>query len=205
MYMRKTLAIALVCIAGPGVVSAADFSDPTWPCVQRKVERLSVGLMWPNPIPESMPEDEATRDAIHALATKLAVRRIELDEIQPDVAAFADTYGGDAALLGLVFEDVFDSLATRRTRIINGIGDFSLSQIGLSEKIDDARVEMDTEMAKDDPDFDKVDALEEQIDWDQTIYTDRQQSITYLCETPTLLEKRLFGIAQMLQAEMQEG
>ena len=54
-------------------------------------------------------------------------------------------------------------------------------------------------MAKSEPDYDRVDALEEQLDWDQIIYTDRQRSIQYICETPVLLERRLFGIAQMLQ------
>ena len=67
-----------------------------------------------------------------------------------------------------------------------------------------ARAKIDTLMAASEPDFDRVDALEEQIDWDQVIHTDRQRSITYLCETPTLLERRLFGIAQMLQQAIRE-
>ena len=37
------------------------------------------------------------------------------------------------------------------------------------------------------------------VDWDQVIFSDRQQSIVYLCETPQLIEKRLFAIARMLQ------
>ena len=203
MILRGTLVIAAFLGAAPGW--AADFSDPTWPCVQRKVERLSVGLMWPQPIPETAPEDASVRDDIHDLATRLAVRRIPVEEIRDDVAGFAEAHQGDPALLGLVFDDVFGSLSGRRTQIISGIGEFSLSQIALSERIEAARQEMDAEMAKDEPDFDRVDALEEQLDWDQTIYSDRQQSITYLCETPVLLEKRLFEIAQMLQAEAQGG
>ena len=107
--------------------------------------------------------------------------------------------------MGAVFAEVFDTLASRRTRIIDGIGDFSLGQIALSEKIDAGRAEMDAQMAKDDPDFDRVDALEEQVDWDQRIFSDRQQTITYLCETPTLLEKRLYAISQMLQEAGQGG
>ena len=90
-------------------------------------------------------------------------------------------------------------LSKRRARIINGIGDFSLGQIALSKKIDTSRAEMDVIIAKDAPDYDRVDALEEQIDWDQVIYTDRQRNIQYLCETPVLLERRLFSLAQMLQ------
>ncbi len=54
-------------------------------------------------------------------------------------------------------------------------------------------------MEADEPDYDRVDAIEEQLAWDERIYSDRQRSIIYLCETPTLLERRLYGIAQMLQ------
>lgn len=60
-------------------------------------------------------------------------------------------------------------------------------------------------MAQAEPDYDRVDALEEQVDWDQRIFTDRQKTITYLCETPTLLEKRLYAISQMLQEAGQSG
>ena len=48
-------------------------------------------------------------------------------------------------------------------------------------------------------DFDTVDKLEEQLDWDERIYRDRAKSLTYVCETPVLLEKRLFALAQILQ------
>jgi hypothetical protein len=58
---------------------------------------------------------------------------------------------------------------------------------------------MSGEMAKPEPDFDKVDDLEEQLDWDQVIFSDRQRSIEYLCETPVIIERRLFEIARMLQ------
>ena len=85
------------------------------------------------------------------------------------------------------------------------VGHSNEPQIALSEKIDAGRAEMDAQMAKDDPDFDRVDALEEQVDWDQRIFSDRQQTITYLCETPTLLEKRLYAISQMLQEAGQGG
>ena len=61
---------------------------------------------------------------------------------------------------------------------------------------------MDQEMKKAEPDFDRVDALEVQLDWDERIYADRQQSLTYVCETPVLLERRLYAIAQLLEAKL---
>ncbi|WP_424968615.1 hypothetical protein [Dinoroseobacter sp. S375] len=198
--MFRPLALSLALLAPSLPALAADYSDPTWPCVQRKVETLSPGLMWAFPLdPAAVAPDEARDQDVRELAGYLSLRRVPLEELEPRVAAFAETYGGDPEALGLAFYTVFDTLSKRRSRIINGIGDFSLSQIALAEQIDANRVAMDVQMAKDAPDFDAVDALEEKIDWDQIIYTDRQRNIAYLCETPTLLERRLFGIAQMLQ------
>ena len=194
------VALSGLCLATP--VLATDYSDPTWPCVQRKVGQLSVGLMWAGPVPEATPEGLA--EDVQHLADTLAVRRIAPQDLAPEIAAFAERHDGSPEALGLVFERVFERLSRRRDRIMHGIEEFSLSQIALSEKIEAARGEMSAQMALEDPDFDKVDALEEQLDWDQLIYSDRQQNITYLCETPTLLEKRLYAIAQLLQAEMRQ-
>lgn len=200
--MRTTsrpLAIVGAMILSATTAMAADFADPTWPCVQRKVDRLSVGLMWPDP-PAAPDLSDEVSTAVDDLVARLSLRRIPVEDLPPYVAAFTEAHGHDRALLGHVFSEVFDRLARTRSTVIAGIEDYSLDQIALSERIDAARVEMDTQMAGDDPDFDRVDALEEQIDWDQRIYTDRQRSLTYVCETPVLLEKRLYSIAQMLAA-----
>lgn len=189
------MALAMFGMAGPGL--AADFSDPTWPCVQRKVADLSLGLMWPNQVDGS--EGIGNPEEIDEIAGLLALRRIELEDLQPQVAEFATRYNGDPDVLGLVFQRVFDTLSKRRARIISGIEKFSLNQIDLADKIDGTRVEMEQALAAEPPDFDRVDALEEQLDWDQLIYSDRQRSITYLCETPQIIERRLFAISQMLQ------
>lgn len=199
--MLKHLSLCTLLAAGLALpAQAADFADPSWPCVQRKVENLSLGLMWPDPVdPDSLPENASLRSAISELASVLSLRRIEVAKLEPQVASFTAEHGGDEAVLGHVFAQTFNTLNKRRSRIINGIGDFSLGQIALSESIDTNRAEMDEILAKTEPDFDRVDKLEEQIDWDQVIYTDRQRNIQYLCETPVLLERRLFSIAQMLQ------
>lgn len=179
---------------------SADFSDPTWPCVQRKIENLSMGLMWPHPVAL----DTAVASDVLELSETLALRRVALEDAAAAVEAFAARHDGDPEVLGQVFARVFAALSTRRARIIQGIGEFSLGQIALAKKIDATRQEMDRLMAADAPDYDKVDKLEEQLDWDQVIFSDRQRSITYLCETPVLLEQRLFGIAQMMQAVLRD-
>ncbi|MFK7751807.1 MAG: hypothetical protein AB8B51_04590 [Sedimentitalea sp.] len=201
MPIAKPIVLTLAMLGCGLPANAANFADPTWPCVQRKVASLSVGLMWALPIDTTaQPDDATTRADVAELAGLLALRRVDLGDLQPRIDAFAAKYDGDSHLLGLVFHQVFERLSKRRTRIINGIGRFSLSQIALAEQIDANRAEMDNALDKAKPDFDRVDALEEQLDWDQVIFTDRQRNIAYLCETPTLLERRLFSLAQSLQA-----
>lgn len=197
MSNGKLIVLALVWLGAAGPGQAADYSDPTWPCIQRKVEDLSLGLMWPYQVPDSETAENSTD--IDEIAGLLALRRIDLEDLRPQVAEFAARYNGDPDILGQVFQRVFDTLSKRRKRIIAGIGEFSLNQIDMAEKIDLARVEMEQALSSDPPDYDRIDALEEQLDWDQLIYSDRQRSISYLCETPQIIERRLFAISQMLQ------
>lgn len=187
---RLALFLALV----PAVAGAADFSDPDWPCIQRKVENLSPGLMWPNPVTRSALPPEAAD-----LASMLALRRVSLEEAETQVRAFMDkTPTADAQLLGNIFYDAFDKLADDRHRLITGIARYSRNQIALSKKIDNSHTEMAKLTAENNQDFDRIDKLEEQIDWDERIYKDRSQALTYVCETPVIIEKRAYAIAQLL-------
>ncbi len=204
MKRYAALAAVLAMVSLPGAVRAADFADPSWPCVQRKVENLSVGLMWPAPIPEGKLTGEVAGDASD-LAQRFALRKLTLEEVRPAMDAFVEKHGRDPALLGQVFRESFERLARTRRAIMKGIGAYSLSQIALADRIEKARDEMDTLMQAAEPDYDRVDALEEQIDWDERIYNERRQSLTYVCETPVLLEKRLYAIAQMLQSASEGG
>ena len=173
---------------------AADFSDPTWPCIQRKVENLSAGLMWPTPVDKV----ELTPEAEN-LATLLALRRVSLEDAERQVSDFVGkTPSSDARLLGNVFQRVFDKLSSDRQRLMSGIARYSESQIRLAQKIDQSQGEMARLTAETNPDFDRIDKLEEQLDWDERIYHDRARALTYVCETPVLLEKRAYAIAQLL-------
>ncbi|WP_417672047.1 hypothetical protein [Roseibium sp.] len=192
------LSILGVLLLNTAETKAATFNDPTWPCLQRKVENLSLGLMWSGPLDDAESSSELPPQA-NDLAIRLSLRRISLEEAEPMVSAFVETRpGADQHLMGRIFKEVFDKLNSDRKRIITGIESYSLKQIALAKKIDDTRKKMDTMMAASTPDYDEIDRLEEQLDWDERIYRDRTKSLTYVCETPVLLEKRLYGIAKIL-------
>ncbi len=177
---------------------AATYSDPSWPCIQRKVEDLSLGIMWPHPIGDEKIA-ASLQPAAGDLAAKLALRRISLEEAKPLVAEFAKTHPAtDRDVFGQIFKMVFDRLSADRRKIIAGIEKYSFKQIALSKDIDKTRGDVASLMKAGEPDYDKIDQLEEKLDWDERVYRDRAQSLTYVCETPILLEKRLYAIAQLL-------
>ena len=72
--------------------------------------------------------------------------------------------------------------------------------IAQAAQVQARRARMATLEAADKPDFDAIDAEEKALDWDQRIFTERQQSLTYVCETPVILEQRLFALGRALAA-----
>lgn len=191
MMKAVNLVLLLALVPGPGV--AADFSDPDWPCIQRKVENLSAGLMWPHPVTKAALAPEAEE-----LAAVLALRRVSLEEAETHVRDFVARHPSDEQALGSIFQGVFDRLSENRKRLISGIARYSQSQIALSARIDADRIEMAKLSGEKAPDFDRIDKLEEEMDWNERIYLDRSRALTYVCETPVLIEKRVYAIAQIL-------
>ncbi|RYI14311.1 MAG: hypothetical protein EON48_11985, partial [Acetobacteraceae bacterium] len=50
--------------------------------------------------------------------------------------------------------------------------------------------------------FEKIDAEEEKLDWDVRIFTDRQAQLTYVCETPVILEQRAFALGRAIAGHL---
>ncbi len=178
-------------------VTAASFDDPEWPCIQRKVESLSVGQMWPGPYPET---DWRSVEALRTLGPALAQRRVSLEEVEERAADYAATLPEEdrAEHLALLFTAVLDQINAQRSQLISGIGRYAGRQTALAERVDQRRAEIAALMDAEDKDFDRIDEIEEALDWDTRIFRERAQSLTYVCEAPVLLEQRAFAIARLL-------
>ncbi|WP_111428814.1 hypothetical protein [Rhodobacteraceae bacterium DSL-40] len=189
-------AVAALCatLIMPLAAAAQPAEDPSWPCIQRKVETLSLGLMWPHPVEAAEPDAEQK-----ALIETLALRRVSLDEAKSLVGDYAASHPDLSEQdLGVIFEGVFERLSKERRRLVNGIERYAESQQTLSRKIDEERVAFREAEAVEPPDYDQLDKLEAEMDWNERIFHDRAQSLTYVCETPVLIEQRLYAIAQIL-------
>ena len=203
------LALAASLALGAAPARAADFSDPTWPCVQRKVPNLSWGMMWTGlPLDGSL-GDWREDDRVRPLAARIAVRRTPMEEVETRVAEFAETLeGGEEARarrLSLLFKGAFELIDRERAQIISGIGRYAQKQQALADRIDETRIELAELREVEDPSFDQQDRMEllaDTVAWDTRIFDERQQSLIYVCESPVILEKRAFSVARAIMAHL---
>ena len=204
---RSLWAVAAV-FAGllTGQAAAQVQEDPDWPCIQRKVPHLSVAQMWAGP---PLPEDDAWRDdpELARLVSAISARRTDLDEVRALLAELGPAEGRSRdERLPALFAGVFEAIDRERARVIAGIGRFARKQRTLAERIDARDAELraaEAAAAPDDHDAaDRVEAMQDALAWDIRIFQDRQRSLTHVCESPVILERRAFAVAQMIQAEL---
>ncbi|NEU12529.1 hypothetical protein G3T14_10315 [Methylobacterium sp. BTF04] len=206
--MIRTFALSLLAlgiVAGPA--SAQPKGDPDWPCVQRKVSTLSPGSVWTGP---DIAQAGAWGDDFEAasLAQKIASRRTELSDVDPMIDEFAAKAGADKdKRLTRVYAGVFEVLNGERNKVIAGIARYSQGQRRMAERIRDEADKIsatkDGPSAQDAREMPKeASDLETKFAWDRRIFQERSQSLTYVCEVPTLLEQRLGEIARRIQAKL---
>lgn len=198
--MRAAFTALSIVFTGISPIYAAGLNDPDWPCIQRRVDTLSAAVMWPHP-PENQAETGTLSPEAARLAELLALRRLSLEEAESAVDATADLTKEDYTA---IFSDVFDRLNQRRVEVMGGITRYARNQARMAQEIDALRSEIATLSKAETPDFDRIDQLEEDLDWRARVFDDRRRSLTYACEAPVLLEKRLYSLAQILAARVAE-
>ena len=189
----RYLIVALGLLAG--AAQADTGTDPDWPCIQRKQPHLSLGQMWSGPAPDDAVRELARTPEIAALADRLEQRRLPLPQAEAEIADYAKS--ADNQHLTALMLAIFDRVEPHRAALMDGIARYGRKQVDLAARIEGHRHEMARLEAIDSPDFD---AQEEQLDWDMRIFQDRQQALTYVCETPVILEQRVFALGRAIAA-----
>lgn len=200
MRMARRLGLVLgAMLASVVPAAAAEFTDPTWPCVQRKVEEIAMFQMWPGPMPEG---DWREDPQIERVAARIAPRRVSMEEVEAQAVAYLEGVpeeqrGEKAAQL---FEAVLAIIQRERQEVMSGIARYARSQATLSEEVEDQQLELVrlNEAEEDAKEWDRIEELEDRLAWDTRVFRERAQSLQFVCETPVLLEQRAFAIARAL-------
>ena len=192
--------IALALAASP---ADAQPRDPDWPCVQRKVPTIAAGAIWSGPDLASAGAWDKDFEAA-ALAQSLASRRTDWAEADRLLEEFAQKARAEKAQrLTRVFVGVLELINTERGRVLQGIERYAQGQRRLAERIRDESEKITA--VKDEPGAElpkEMKDLEGQFAWDRRIFAERRQALTYVCETPVLLEQRAFELARRIAARI---
>ncbi|MFB9263844.1 hypothetical protein ACFFWD_11780 [Bradyrhizobium erythrophlei] len=196
---------ALLAIALSGQTAhAADPRYPDWPCAQAKVPEVSLAAVWAGP-----PLDEAANKwkddpRINALVTKLAARRVPVEDAQKEISDFLSGAAADKATAGkLLFAGLFETLNAQRSSVLNGLERVMRKQREAAEKIRSDTLALQALQDTTPPDQAKVDELGNQLVWETRIFEDRRRVVKFVCEVPTAIDQRLFALGRTIQQEME--
>jgi hypothetical protein len=174
-----------------------------WPCPQPRVSSISPGTIWSGPDP-ALGKDWDDDNDTAALAQKLASRRTALEEVDPLVADFAKQAGAEKSKkLTRLFVGVLDIINENRNKILEGIMRYAQGQERLAErmrdesdKISEAQDEATATVGV------AIDQKNKDFAWDQRIFKERKQALAYVCETPSILERRAYEVGKRIQAQL---
>ena len=173
---------------------------PAWrlaPCTRLLALTYPVHAYWQQAqaAPDDAVRELARTPEVAALADRLEQRRLPLPQAEAEIADYAKS--ADNQHLTALMLAIFDRVEPHRAALMDGIARYGRKQVDLAARIEGHRHEMARLEAIDSPDFD---AQEEQLDWDMRIFQDRQQALTYVCETPVILEQRVFALGRAIAA-----
>jgi len=200
--LRAVVVLAMaVPIADTAAAQSRAAADPDWPCQQIKTPTFSLAAIWAGPQLDLNSQTWRNESDVADLVAKMAQRRVSVEDVKKAIADFKAKAGadGDAKLLR-AFAAAFDDLTQQRSQIIDGLDRFGHRQKALASRI---RAENDAvEKASDEKNDGAAapgDDAQNKLLWDLRVYNDRRQTVSYVCETPTLIEQRIGEIARAVQ------
>jgi hypothetical protein len=204
MRWRGTITALLAIIASTECCFAADPRYPDWPCAQAKVPEVSLAAVWAGPPLDDVLDKWKDDPKVSALVSKLAARRISLEEAQKSITEFLTDSASEKVATGkLLFAGLFDTLNAQRSSVMGGLERVTRKQREAAEKIRSDTIALQALQGESAPDQAKIDELGNQLVWETRIFEDRQRVVKFVCEVPTAIDQRLFAFGRTIQQELE--
>jgi hypothetical protein len=199
---RAVLAIAIVAPLAPQAVAQSRSKiDSDWPCQQIKTPTFSLATIWAGPPLDLDSQSWRNEADVANLEAQMAQRRVPIADVEAAIADFKAKAGSDAnTKLLRAFAAAFTDLSQQRSQIIDG-----LDRIGRRQKALADRIRAENEAVQKSSDQNPASQApaggdsQERLLWDLRIFDDRRQTVTYVCEAPTLIEQRIGEIARAVE------
>jgi DNA polymerase III alpha subunit len=199
--MKCWIVATHVFLAVPAI--AMDARHPDWPCPQIVVPKLSVAAFWTGPSIDDVGDNWMKDQTVHDLVLRFAGRRTNLAEAEKEAAEFiVGTQAERQQRAKLLFAGLFATLGRERDDVMAGIERFSQRQQQLREKISAEMTDLRAQQDAAGQESATADKLSEQIAWETRIFDERRNTISYVCEVPSTIERRLFALARAIQQKL---
>ncbi len=196
MSLVRSLVAAVMLVPNAGVMAANP--DPDWPCMQRKVPQLSLGQVWNGPELPPAAKDWSEDAAVSALVEEVAARRLPIADAQKKIRDFAASLPAEqlAPKMAMLEQGMFDHMDAERSHVISGISRYAHRQLEMAAELRKEASDVDALRAKPDADQDEVERQTDQLNFATRIFNERAQSLTYVCDVPTIIEQRLYQLSK---------
>lgn len=183
---------------------AADPRYPDWPCNQIKVPELSVAAIWTGPPIDDVGDSWERDPQIKDLVVRLAARRTPLEDAEKAIGDFLAANAADKQTRAkLLFAGLFATLNRERTVVMNGIERFAQRRALVADRIKSEARQMRELQDAPNRDESKVNELTNSIEWDTRVFEDQRKTISYVCEVPIIIERRLGALARAIQQSIE--
>ena len=200
--VRAVLAIAIAVASAPRAIARPGVqADPDWPCQQIKVPTFSLAAVWTGPALDLNSQSWRDDNDISDLTAKMTQRRVPIADVETAIADFKAKAGADAdAKLLRAFAAAFEDLTQQRSQILDGLERFGRKERAMADRIrvENEAVQNAADQNKDGQTTPGVTA-QERLQWDIRVFDDRRRMVTYVCETPELIEQRIGAIARAVE------
>ena len=191
---------AVITLTWGSTANAVDPRYPDWPCAQAKVPELSVASVWDGPSFDTAGGAWKNDPKLKDLVARLAARRTPIEEAQKAAIAYVSDGGGDKPERARqLFAGLFEALNQERVEVIDGIDRLAQKEKELATKVRSDRAALGELQDRPDADQSKLTELTDQLQWGTRIFEERRKTIRYVCEVPTVIERRLFTLGRAIQ------
>ncbi|MBU1209958.1 MAG: hypothetical protein KJ587_01635 [Alphaproteobacteria bacterium] len=211
LAIALALAIAPASAEQPGTTdvaaNAAEEANSNWPCVQRKVDKLTSAQIWDGPPVDDIRNWWEDKE-VSKLVRYLISRRIPIEEAETAIAKFAgSTPEGPERdkRLTLLFAGILQESNSVRSSIVNGIERFQERQLARAAKLKEESsklAELHKRRAAGEDVADEINKAQELYDWDARVFKEREDNIPLACEIPVEIEQRAFGLGRAIRFHM---
>ena len=201
-HLLATAIAASLTVGAPA--RAVDPRYPDWPCVQAKVPEISAAAVWAGPPLDDAEKSWESDPRLKDMVPQLAQRRMPIEGAQKAIAEFVVGNVTERERKGmLLFAGLFERINRERAEVMTGIERLGRRQKELAEKIRADISDLHKLQDSTAPNEAKLQELGNEVQWSTRIFEDRQKSVRYVCEVPTLIEQRLFALSRAVQQAME--